>query len=254
MGRGRRAVVTGSRRGIGAAIAQALAEAGHDVLICGRSNPAEIADAASRLQAKTGSKVCSFIGDLTSSTEIRRLEIAANSELGGVDILVNNAGGFLQALPAIETPVSDWQAQIDANLTSPFLLSQRFLPTMIDQGWGRIVNIGSVVARSPAAGNAIGYVAAKAGLLGMSRQLALEVAGTGVTVNVVHPGSIATEHLNEYFDAGPDGTRKQLTESIPVGRLGEAYEIAAILPYLVSDEAAFTTGASIDINGGAAMV
>ena len=91
---------------------------------------------------------------------------------------------------------------------------------MIEQGWGRIVNIGSVVARSPAPGNAIGYVAAKAGLVGMSRQLALEVARTGVTVNVVHPGSIGTEHLDDYFMTAPDGTKQHLMDTIPLGRLG----------------------------------
>jgi NAD(P)-dependent dehydrogenase (short-subunit alcohol dehydrogenase family) len=251
--RARRAIVTGSRQGIGAAIAQALARAGHSVMICARSGPEAMAESATRLQAETGSRVASFTGDLTREEDIGQLHDAAVSVFVGVDILVNNAGGFLEAPPALQTQRQDWQQQLDVNLTSPFLLSQRFLPAMIEQGWGRIVNIGSVVARSPAPGNAIGYVAAKAGLVGMSRQLALEVARTGVTVNVVHPGSIGTEHLDDYFMTAPDGTKQHLMDNIPLGRLGRAPEVAAIIPYLVSEDAAFTTGASIDVNGGAVM-
>lgn len=249
----RRAIVTGSRRGIGAAIARTLVSAGHDVVICARSDLSSVARQADELQAATGRLVVPFSGNLTNAADVADLHATALEAFGGVDILVNNAGGFLEAPAAIDTRIEDWQQQLDVNLSSPFRLIQQFLPGMIEQRWGRIVNIGSIVARSPAVGNPLGYVAAKAGLIGMSRQLALELADTGVTVNVVNPGTIATEHLNDYLDSAPVDTLQQLTQGIPMKRLGQAREVAGVIPYLVSDEAAFTTGASIDINGGSFM-
>jgi NAD(P)-dependent dehydrogenase (short-subunit alcohol dehydrogenase family) len=245
------AVVTGARRGIGAAIASALAHAGIEVLLCARSHADETIRLAETITAATGCRTATFIGDLTDIEEIRRLHETATAEFGAVDILVNNAGGFIRSQTTTEAPLDDWQQQLTVNLTVPFQLTQAVLPGMLQRGWGRIINIGSVVARAPALGNAIGYVAAKAGLLGFSRQLALEVAGTGVTVNVVNPGTIATEHLQDHFRTMPPGTEAAIATTIPVGRLGTADEVAAILPYLVSEKSAFTTGASFDVTGGA---
>jgi NAD(P)-dependent dehydrogenase (short-subunit alcohol dehydrogenase family) len=124
---------------------------------------------------------------------------------------------------------------------------------MIEHKWGRIVNIGSITASAPALGNATGYVAAKAGLIGFTRQLALEVARHGVTVNAINPGTVATEHLRDYLDTEGAVSHDALTASIPVGRLGAPHEIAGIVPYIASDLGAFMTGAVVEINGGALM-
>jgi NAD(P)-dependent dehydrogenase (short-subunit alcohol dehydrogenase family) len=186
-----------------------------------------------------------FGGDLLrDEARDRLLEIAPR-----VDILVNNAGGFVDAFTAADCPPDEWQAQLDANLTLPFRLIQAVLPSMMERRWGRIVNVGSVVATAPQVGNSIAYVAAKAGLLGLTRQVALEVAHLGITVNIVNPGAILTEHLQDYFDSSPV-TEQDLASRVPVGRLGKPNEIAAIIPFLTSEAGAYTTGSAIDINGG----
>lgn len=241
----RTAVVTGSRRGIGAAIAEALLEAGLDVVVCGRGRD-QVSAAVDRLQAAGWTRARAFAGDLGVEAERTRLL----AEAGDVDVLVNNAGGFLRASQTRDCTRDEWEHQLEANLTLPFTLCQAVLPGMLDRGWGRIVNIGSVTATAPQLGNAIGYVAAKAGLVGFTRQLAAEVAGTGVTANVVNPGTVGTEHLQDYaVESG--ASLDDLAGRIPLGRLGRPREIAGILPYLVSDDASFMTGAVVDINGGA---
>ena len=187
-----------------------------------------------------------FAGDLGTDEGRAALMSAA----GQIDVLVNNAGGFLRATTTADSTEAEWEEQLRANLTLPFLLCRTVLPGMVERGWGRIVTIGSVTASAPQLGNAIGYVAAKSGLVGFTRQLAAEVAGTGVTANVVNPGTVATEHLPEYFDASQVSER-DLAGRIPVGRLGRPREIAALIPYITSEDAGFLTGAVIDVNGGA---
>jgi NAD(P)-dependent dehydrogenase (short-subunit alcohol dehydrogenase family) len=245
--KGRTAVVTGARRGIGAAIARVLLDQGVQVVMCGRDAP----DLAAKAEA-LGPDAIPFAGDLSDPAARARLREVA----GPADILVNNAGGFLRASTTADCSAREWAEQIDLNLTVPFELCRAFLPGMLERGRGRIVNIGSLVAEAPQLGNSIGYVAAKAGLVGFTRQLAAEVAGSGVTVNVINPGTIHTEHLSDYFatmqatspQAGP---AESLARWIPVGRLGHAEEVAALVPYLVSDSGAFTTGSVFNVNGGA---
>lgn len=239
---GRVAVVTGARRGIGAAIAQVLLAHGASVVACGRSVPDMEAFADSMRPHGT---CLPFGGDLLhDDARARLLELVPS-----VDILVNNAGGFVDAFTAADCPADEWQAQLDANLTLPFRLIQTVLPSMTAKRWGRIINVGSVVATTPQVGNSIAYVAAKAGLLGLTKQVALEVAAFGVTVNIVNPGAILTEHLQDYFDSSTV-TEQDLAARIPVGRLGQPNEIAAIIPFLASEAGAYTTGSSIDVNGG----
>ncbi|WAP54772.1 SDR family NAD(P)-dependent oxidoreductase [Streptomyces sp. S465] len=238
------AVVTGARRGIGAAIAAVLLDHGATVVTGGRDG-ALLARQAEELGER--GRVIPCAADLRTATGRTRLLEAA----GRVDILVNNAGGFTRASTTRDTTPGDWQQQLEINLTIPFLLCQSVLPGMIERGWGRILNIGSVVASAPQLGNAIGYVAAKSGLVGFTRQLAAEVAGLGVTANVLNPGTVKTEHLDEYFAASDTVSEQTLSAAIPVGRLGRPDEIAAIVPYLVSDASGFLTGSVIDINGGA---
>ncbi|MGW1814973.1 SDR family NAD(P)-dependent oxidoreductase [Streptomyces sp. NPDC002125] len=238
------AVVTGARRGIGAAIAAALLEHGATVVIGGRDE-ALLARKAEELGEH--GRVIPCAADLRTAAGRTRLLEAA----GRVDILVNNAGGFTRAATTRDTTPDDWRQQLEINLTIPFLLCQSVLPGMIERGWGRILNIGSVVASAPQLGNAIGYVAAKSGLVGFTRQLAAEVAGLGVTANVLNPGTVKTEHLDEYFAASDTVSESTLSAAVPVGRLGRPDEIAAIVPYLVSNASGFLTGSVIDINGGA---
>lgn len=242
---GRTAVVTGARRGIGAAIAEALLGAGARVFVCGRE-PGSVEESVAALRSRGFSRAEGFAGDLGSEAG----RVALLSAAGQVDVLVNNAGGFVRSTTTADSSETEWEEQLRANLTLPFLLCRTVLPGMVERSWGRIVNIGSVTASAPQLGNAIGYVAAKAGLVGFTRQLAAEVAGTGVTANVVNPGTVATEHLAEYFDASQVSER-DLAERIPVGRLGRPREIGALIPYITSDDAGFLTGAVIDVNGGA---
>lgn len=234
------ALVTGARRGIGAATVAALANAGFTVVAALRS-PSEVPGAA-----------MTVTGDLTSSDDVSRIVTEAAGHVGDIDVLVNNAGGFLRAGTTLDTDLDEWEAQLRLNLTAPFLITQAVLPGMLARGWGRIVTIGSIVGRAPALGNATAYVAAKAGVIGWTRQLALETAGTGVTANVVNPGTTATEHLDDYMSTG-DVDPHVLASGIPMGRLGRPDEVAAAVRYLVGEDAGFTTGISMDVNGGVAM-
>ncbi|MER5755194.1 SDR family NAD(P)-dependent oxidoreductase [Streptomyces sp. NPDC002088] len=244
---GRTAVVTGARRGIGAAIAAALLDHGATVVVCGR-DAAQVDAQVEQLGRRGRGKPVGCVGDLTTQAGREQLLRTA----GAVDILVNNAGGFTRPVTALQSTADEWDEQIALNLTVPFLLCQAVLPGMVQRRWGRIINIGSVVATAPQPDNAIGYVAAKSGLVGFTRQLAVEVARYGVTANVVNPGTVATEHLLDYFAAADEGVGEEsLSSRIPVGRLGRPDEIAAVVPFLASDAGAFTTGAVIDINGGA---
>lgn len=234
------ALVTGARRGIGAATVAALADAGFTVVAALRS-PSEVPGAA-----------MTVTGDLTSNDDVGRIVTEAAGQVGDIDVLVNNAGGFLRAGTTLDTDLDEWEAQLRLNLTAPFLITQAVLPGMLARGWGRIVTIGSIVGRAPALGNATAYVAAKAGVIGWTRQLALETAGTGVTANVVNPGTTATEHLDDYMSTGAVDPHV-LASGIPMGRLGRPDEVAAAVRYLVGDDAGFTTGISVDVNGGVAM-
>lgn len=234
------ALVTGARRGIGAATVTALAEAGLTVAACLRS-PGHVDGAA-----------MTVVGDVTEPEDVHRMVREVTEQLGDIHVLVNNAGGFLRAGTTLDTDIAEWEQLLALNLTAPFVITQALLPGMLARGWGRIVTIGSVVGRAPARGNAAAYVAAKAGVIGWTRQLALEAAGTGVTANVVNPGTTATEHLADYLDAR-DTTADDLSTDIPMGRLGHPREVAAAVRYLVGEDAGFTTGISIDVNGGVAM-
>lgn len=242
---GRTALVTGAGRGIGFAIATALLEHGASVVVGGR-DPDQFEGLRRRLDEIAPGRVHGCGADLTTEAGRAALLGAAPK----IDILVNNAGGFTDVVDTRTSTEEEWNEQLHLNLTVPFLLCQAVLPQMIERKWGRIINIGSVVATAPQLGNAIGYVAAKAGLVGFTKQLAAEVAALGVTANVVNPGTIKTEHLGEYFEAS-GVTEESIATGIAVGRLGRPDEIAAVVPFLASEQGAFTTGAVIDINGGA---
>jgi 3-oxoacyl-[acyl-carrier protein] reductase len=240
---GMKALVTGASGGIGSAIASALAAQGASVALSGTRLDA-LTTVASTLPNDPKIIQC----NLANREEVEALIPQALGLLGGLDILVNNAGITRDGL-AMRMKDEDWQAVLQVNLESSFRLCRAALKPMVKARFGRIINITSVVGVTGNPGQT-NYAAAKAGLIGMSKALAAEIATRGITVNCVAPGFIAspmTDALNEEQKAG-------LSAKIPAARLGEGPEIAAGVAYLASREAAYVTGQTLHINGGMAMI
>lgn len=240
---GKTALVTGASGGIGAAIARALHGAGASVALSG-TREAPLQDLATELGARTHVLPC----NLSDPQAVEALPKAAIEALGGLDILVNNAGITRDTL-MMRMSDEQWSQVLDVNLTAAMRLMRGALRPMMKARWGRIVNISSVVGATGNPGQA-NYVAAKAGLVGLSKALAQEVASRGITVNCVAPGFIATPMTEVLSDAQQDA----LTARIPAGRMGTPDEIAAGVLYLSSMEAGYVTGAVLHINGGMAMI
>jgi 3-oxoacyl-[acyl-carrier protein] reductase len=236
---GRRALVTGASGGIGAAIARGLHAQGCTVVLAGRRR-----EALDELAAELGDRCAVVTGDIGDADAAETLIAAADP----VDVLVNNAG-ITRDMLALRLKDADWQAVIDTNLGAAFRLSRAVLRGMLKRRWGRIVNIASIVGVTGNPGQA-NYAAAKAGLIGMSKALAQEVAARGVTVNCVAPGFIDTA-MTRVLD---HKQREALLGRIPAGRLGEGSDIAAGVVYLASHEAGYVTGQTLHINGGMAMI
>lgn len=242
---GRRALVTGGAKGLGRVIATALAQAGADVGIAGRSlEPCR--EAALDIERATGRHAWAFCADVTRSDEVRRLALEAESALGGVDILINNAGVNIRGA-AVELPESDFDAVVAVNLKAPFVCSRTFAPRMLERGWGRIINMGSILSFVALPGRAA-YASAKAGLVNLTRVLALEWAPRGVTVNAVCPGPFATD-MNKPLLEDPE-KYQAFVAKIPMGRWGELHEIAGAVLFLASDAASFVTGSALMVDGG----
>ncbi len=239
---GRTALVTGASGGIGGAIARQLHAQGARVMLAGRRR-----EALASLAGELGERVEVEVADLGRAEADRGLAKASEEALGHVDIVVNNAGITADSL-ALRLSDEDWQRVIDVNLSSGFRIVQTLLRGMVRRRHGRIVGITSIVGVTGNPGQA-NYAAAKAGIIGMSRALAQEVAQRGITVNCVAPGFIETAMT----DGLPDKLRESLLGRIPAGRLGLAAEVAAAVGYLASDEAAYVTGQTLHVNGGMAM-
>jgi 3-oxoacyl-[acyl-carrier protein] reductase len=239
---GRKALVTGATGGIGGAIARALHAQGATVAISG-TRRAALDDLASAL----GERVHAVEANLAETASVEALVPSAEAALGGLDILVNNAGVTRDNL-FLRMKDEEWDTVIAVNLTAAFRLSRAAVKGMMRRRYGRIVNIGSVVGSTgnPGQGN---YAASKAGLIGMTKALAAEVASRTITVNCIAPGFIEspmTEALNEK-------QRDGILATVPMGRLGRGDEIASAVVYLASDEAAYVTGHTLHVNGGMAM-
>jgi 3-oxoacyl-[acyl-carrier protein] reductase len=241
--KGRAALVTGASGGIGGAIARALHGQGATVALSGtRVAPLEA------LAAELGDRAHVLPCDLSDAEAVEALPKAAAAAMGAVDILVNNAGVTRDQL-MMRMSDADWASVLEVNLTSVMRLSRGVLRGMMKARWGRIVNISSVVGVTGNPGQA-NYAAAKAGVIGMSKSLAAEVASRGITVNCVAPGFIATAMT----EALGDDQKARLLGAIPAGRMGASEEIAAAAVYLASSEAAYVTGQTLHVNGGMAMI
>jgi NAD(P)-dependent dehydrogenase (short-subunit alcohol dehydrogenase family) len=242
---GKRALVTGGGKGLGLAISKALAEAGADVAIASRAREA-CESAARNIAAATGRRTAALAVDLAVSDQATRLVAEAESALGPLDILINNAGINIRGASE-ELSEADWDAVVDTNLKAPFLLARAAGPGMARRGWGRIVNLGSILSVIGIAGRAP-YAASKAGLLNLTRVLALEWATRGVTVNAICPGPFGTE-MNRTLMSDP-AKYKAFAEKIPMGRWGEPEEIAGAVLFLSSDASSFVTGSALFVDGG----
>ena len=239
---GRRAIVTGSARGIGRAIADRLAAEGARVLIADIDGAA--ADSA---VTEIGGRATAFALDVTSDDSWAAAVEAAVAGWGGVDILVNCAGISGRAAPAVELAVEEWNQVIAIDLTGVWLGCRKVLPGMVAAGYGRIVNISSIAGKEGNP-NASPYSAAKAGVIGLTKSLAKEVATTGVLINCITPAVIETEILKQLTQQHID----YMTARIPMGRVGQPAEVAALATFLCSEEVSFSTGATFDLSGGRA--
>jgi 3-oxoacyl-[acyl-carrier protein] reductase len=240
---GKSALVTGASGGIGGAVARALHAQGASVGLSGtRVEPLE------QLKAELGSRAHVLPCNLGDPAAIEALLKSADGALGGIDILINNAGLTRDNL-ALRMKDEEWQTVIDVNLTAGFRLARGAMRGMMKKRWGRIIGITSVVGVTGNAGQA-NYAAAKAGMIGMSKSLAQEIASRGITVNCVAPGFIETQMTG----ALNEDQRSRIMTTIPAGRLGQSAEIAAAVVYLASQEAAYVTGQTIHVNGGMAMI
>ena len=238
---GRVALVTGASRGIGRAIAERLAAQGALVVAAARGDNA---NAVVETISASGGRAEAASLDVTASGAPEQVVAAALARHGRIDILVNNAGITRDQL-MLRMKREDWDAVIATNLTAAFALTQAVLKPMIRQRGGRIICIGSVVGQSGNAGQA-NYAASKAGLIGFAKAVALEVASRGITVNVVAPGMIETDMTR----AITDGAREEWASKIPLRRLGTPDDIASAVCFLASDEASYSTGHVLAVNGG----
>jgi NAD(P)-dependent dehydrogenase (short-subunit alcohol dehydrogenase family) len=242
---GRRALVTGGAKGLGRVIATALAEAGAEVALASRGLT-ECQEAALEIERSTGRRALAFQVDVTRSEEVARLAAEVASAWGGVDILINNAGINLRGA-ATELAEADFDAVVAVNLKAPFVCTRAFAPFMLKRGWGRVINMGSILSVVALPGRAP-YASAKAGLLNLTKVLALEWASSGVTVNALCPGPFATE-INRPLLDDPEKYRAFVAK-IPMGRWGELHEIAGAVVFLASNAASFVTGSALFVDGG----
>ncbi len=236
-------MVTGASGGIGAEIARALHAQGAVVALSGTRR-----DALDSLAGEFSERVHVLPADLSDPAAAPALIAAAEAAMGSVEILVNNAGLTKDGL-AMRMSDADWARVLDVDLGAPFRLSRAALKFMMRRKSGRIINIGSIVGATGNPGQA-NYCAAKAGLVGLTKSLAQEIASRNITVNLIAPGFIATPMT----DALNETQKSALAEKIPLGRLGTPADIAAAVVYLASNEAAWITGTTLHINGGMAMI
>lgn len=243
--KGRTALITGASKGLGKAMALALAEAGAALALVSRDE-AKLNEVATLIR-EGGGRAEVFVADVTEEAQVQRTcaEIAAKFD-GRLDILINNAGINIRK-PLTDFTLAEWRSVLDTNLTSVFLLCRAFVPLMTGRGYGRVINLTSMMSHISLPGRTA-YSASKTALLGLNRALALELAPEKITVNGISPGVCDTE-INTPLMQNPE-LRAQFLAKIPVGRFGEPREIGKLAVYLCSEEAGFITGTDIVIDGG----
>jgi 3-oxoacyl-[acyl-carrier protein] reductase len=246
---GKSAIVTGGSGGIGGAIAEALARDGATVTVTYHRNGAG-ADAVVQRIVDAGGQALAMQADLREAAAAQDVVRAHLARFGGVQILVNNAGDMVQRVPTAETPEALWRSAIDLNLSSVFFACQAVIGPMTTQGFGRIINISSVGARTGGGAGSIPYHAAKAGVLALTKGLARELAPAGITVNAIAPGIIETAFHERHSKATKEEWIRTL---VPLQVAGSPQDVASAVAFLASDAASYITGATLDVNGGMAM-
>jgi 3-oxoacyl-[acyl-carrier protein] reductase len=241
------AFVTGGSRGIGRAIVTHLARAGHPVAFCYGSDEEGAQATVAEAEESASAKVLALRADVSDSTAVDRAFDEIEAALGPVTVLVNNAGITRDGL-IMRMKDDDWRAVLDTNLTGAFLTIRRATRSMMKARYGRIVNVSSASGQMGQSGQA-NYAAAKAGLVGLSRSVARELASRGITCNVVAPGPIVTAMTRDM----PDDWRTQIEAAVPLGRFGSVDEVAATITFLVGEAAGFVTGAIVPVDGGLSM-
>lgn len=240
------AIVTGGSRGIGRAVAVRLAKDGMNLVINYRGNSAA-AEETERLCRELGAEVLLVQGDVSRAEDCEKLAAQAKEAFGRVDVLVNNAGITRDGLLARMTE-EDFRAVLDVNLVGPWNMMKAVNRIMMKQRYGRIVNLSSVTGLMGNMGQT-NYAAAKAGILGMTKSYAREVAGRGITVNAVAPGFIDTDMT----EAMPEGAKDKIITGIPMGRTGKPEDVAEVVAFLASEPAGYITGEVLRVDGGMAM-
>ena len=241
---GKTALITGASKGLGKAMALALGAAGARLALVSRNR--DQLQAVAKETHDLGAEAEVFTADVTDEAQVRRIETEVTNRFGKVPILINNAGINIRK-PAPEFTLADWRAVLDTNLTSVFMMCRAFVPQMKGQGYGRILNLTSIMSHV-ALPQRSAYCASKAGLMGFTRALALELASEQITVNGISPGPFATE-MNIPILQNPEANT-QFISRIPLGRWGEVREIGQLAVYLCSEDAGFITGTDILIDGG----
>ena len=240
---GKTALITGATGGIGRAIAKTLNAQGANLILTDVNQ-----EALEAFKAELGDKVVVFAGDVTNSDDVKSLLNFSKEHFENIDILINNAGITKDTLSMRMTD-DMWDAVLKVNLTAGFRLTREILPQMMKKRWGRIISMASIVGVIGNLGQA-NYAASKAGLIAMTKSVAQEVAGRGITANCIAPGFIATKMTESL----PDNVKQMMLDRIPMKRMGTPQDIANVVAFLASEESAYITGQTINVNGGMLML
>jgi 3-oxoacyl-[acyl-carrier protein] reductase len=250
--KGRIALVTGASRGIGACTGEFLASRGARVAVSART-VSDLENLVARI-AGNGGEALAIPCDVTDQTQVEKMVQTVVQKWGRLDILVNNAGMGTPIMPVEEIPPQDWDHTLALNLKSAFLCVRASAPVMKNQKYGRIVNVSSFAGRSYGRLSGPHYGAAKAGLQGFTKHMAVELGPFGICTNAVAPSIVLTERVKKRWEARTEEDRTNVLAGIPLRRLAQPEEIATVIAFLASDEASYVNGVCIDINGGSYMV